>query len=157
MPERRFLEDFLVGQRFESAASYEVEREPMVNFAREFDPQPIHVDEPAAAAELFGGLVASGWLTLAATTRLVLAASPLGATPTVGVGIDNLRFQAPVLAGDVLIAQAEVLEVRASRSHPQRGYLVLRVVTRRRSDGKPVLTQDWTLLVPKRPTGAAIS
>ena len=149
MLERRFLEDFVVGQRFESPASYEVERERMIDFAREFDPQPIHVDEPAAAAELFGGLVASGWLTLAATTRLVLAAAPLGGTPTVGVGIDNLRFLQPVTAGDELTAAAEVLAVRPSRSQPERGYLVLRVVTRRK-DGAPVLTQDWTLLMPRR-------
>jgi len=150
MPERRFLEDFVIGQRFESPASYEVERERMVDFAREFDRQPIHIDEPAAAVELFGGLVASGWLTLAATARLVLAAGPLGATPTVGVSIDNLRFIQPVRAGDRLIAEAEVLDVRASRAHLERGYLVLRIVTRRRSDSEPVLTQDWTLLMPRR-------
>lgn len=92
----------------------------------------------------------SGWHTLGTTTRLVLAESPLGTTPIVGVGIDNLRFLQPVRPGDVLTAQSEVLEVRPSRSHPDRGYLVLRVVTRRRSDGAAVLTQDWTLLLPRR-------
>ena len=78
---------------------------------------------------------------------------PLANGPLVGVAIDNLRFLEPVYAGDILSVEAEVLEVRPSKSKPERGYLVMRVVTRRRNDGKPVLTQDWTLLMPVRPAG----
>jgi acyl dehydratase len=65
------------------------------------------------------------------------------------VGVDNLRYLQPVRAGDRLTAQAEVLSVRPSSSHPARGYLALRVTTTRQ-DGVPVLTQDWTVLVPRR-------
>jgi acyl dehydratase len=148
--ERRFLEDFQPGQRFASPEEHELTTLEVTDFARRYDPQPIHTDPDAAAAGLFGGLVASGWHTLGTTTRLVLSDSPLGATPIVGVGIDNLRFLQPVRPGDVLAVESEVLDVRPSRSHPARGYMVLRVVTRRRSDGEPVLTQDWTLLVPRR-------
>lgn len=121
----------------------------MTAYAQKFDPQPIHVDADAARGELFGGLVASGWLTLGATTRLILESGILGATPLVGVSIDRLRFLAPVRAGDLLTADAEVLELRPSRSHPERGYLVVRVTTSRRPGGDPVLTQAWTLLVPR--------
>ncbi|CAN5758600.1 MaoC family dehydratase [soil metagenome] len=154
MDDRRYLEDFAAGQRFTSSDEYQMATDRMIAYATDYDPQPIHIDAEAAAGELFGGLVASGWQTLGATTRLVLAARPLGSTPLVGVGIDNLRFLAPVRAGDVLTAEAEVLEVRPSRSHPDRGYLVLRVTTRRRQDGEAVLTQDWTLLLPRTPTAA---
>jgi acyl dehydratase len=150
MSDRRYLDDFSVGQRFVSPAEHELTADEIVEYASRYDPQPIHTDPDAAARDLFGGLVASGWHTLGTTTRLVLAESPLGTTPIVGVGIDNLRFLQPVRPGDVLTAQSEVLEVRPSRSHPDRGYLVLRVVTRRRADGAAVLTQDWTLLLPRR-------
>ena len=147
---RRYLEDFAVGQQFSATDEYEMRLEEMTAFAGTYDPQPIHLDPVLAAGEMFAGLVASGWHTLAATTRLVLSARPLGDTPLVGVAIDRLRFLAPVRAGDVLTADATVLDVRQSRSHPERGYLVLRVVTSRRSGAQPVLTQDWTLLVPAR-------
>lgn len=149
--ERRYLEDFEVGQRFDSPGEYLMEQHRAIAYAREFDPQPIHTDPDTAAAELFGGLVVSGWHSLGATTRLVLGARPLGSTPLVGVGIDNLRFLKPVRPGDVLTARAEVIAVRPSESHAERGYLVLRVTTLRRPDDEPVLTQDWTLLLPRRP------
>jgi acyl dehydratase len=148
--DRRYLEDFQAGQRFEAPDVYLVTNERAVEFAREFDPQPIHIDAETAAGDVFGGLVASGWHTLGATARLIVQARPLGATPIVGTGIDNLRFVQPVRSGDVLAAEAEVLDVHPSGSRPDRGYLVLRVVTRRRSDGAIVLTQDWTLIVPRR-------
>jgi acyl dehydratase len=81
--------------------------------------------------------------------RLIVRADLFGGAPVVGVGVDNLRYLQPVRAGDRLTAQAEVLSVRPSASHPDRGYLTLRVTTTR-EDGVPVLTQDWTVLVPRR-------
>jgi acyl dehydratase len=150
--ERRYLDDFSVGQRFAPDGEYTMNLAEMTAYARQFDPQTIHIDEEAARDELYGGLIASGWMTLGVTTRLMVDGNVLGGTPVVGVAIDNLRFLQPVYAGDVLGAEAEVLEVRQSKSKPDRGYVVMRVVTRRRNDGKPVLTQDWTLLVP-RPQG----
>jgi acyl dehydratase len=148
--DRRYLEDFEVGQRFISPGEYEMDMGEMTSYARKFDPQTIHTDAEAALDELYGGLIASGWMTLGVTTRLMVQGRLLGSTPVVGVSIDNLRFLKPVQAGDVLTAEADVLEVRPSKSKPDRGYLVLRVVTRRKRDGGPVLTQDWTLLMPRR-------
>lgn len=145
----RRLEDFSVGQRFESAGEYEMTPERMEAYAAEYDPQPIHLDPEAAAREMFGGIVASGWHGLSATMRLMVESDLFAGGPVVGVGIDRLRFLQPIRAGDRLRAEAEVLEVRPSRSHADRGYLVLRITTRR-SDDTPVLTQDWTLLVPRR-------
>jgi acyl dehydratase len=157
MTERRYLEDFAVGQRLVMPGNYEMQLDEMTTYARQFDPQVIHTDAEGARGELYGGLIASGWMTLGVTTRLMVQGGLLGRTPIVGVGIDNLRFLQPVRAGDVLAAEAEVLEVRPSKSKPERGYLLLRVVTRRQPDAAPVLTQDWTLLMPRRerPPGGA--
>jgi acyl dehydratase len=148
--DRRYLEDFSVGRRFTPPGEYVMQLDEMTRYAREFDPQVIHTDEAGARRELYGQIIASGWMTLGVTTRLMVQSRVLGTTPVVGVAIDNLRFLQPVHAGDVLRVEAEVLEVRPSQSKPERGYLVMRVVTRRRNDGKPVLTQDWTLLMPRR-------
>jgi acyl dehydratase len=145
----RYLEDFTVGQVLEPTDEYEMTAERVAAYASEYDPQPIHLDPDAAAHEMFGGIVASGWHSLSVTMRLVVLSQPLGGDPMVGIAIDNLRFLAAVRVGDRLRAQAEVLEVRRSKSQPRRGYLVLRITTRNQ-DGTPVLTQDWTLLVPLR-------
>jgi acyl dehydratase len=148
--DRRYLEDFTVGQRFEPPAEYVMNLDEMKRYAREFDPQVIHTDDNGARDELYGHVIASGWMTLGVTTRLMVQSRIVGSTPLVGVSINNLRFLEPVNAGDVLSVEAEVLEVRPSKSKPERGYVVMRVVTRRHNDGKPVLTQDWTLLMPRR-------
>ena len=148
--DRRYLEDFTAGQRFEPPGEYVMQLDEMKRYAREFDPQVIHTDDNGARDELYGQIIASGWMTLGVTTRLMVLARIVGSTPLVGVSINNLRFLEPVNAGDVLSVEAEVLEVRPSKSKPERGYMVMRVVTRRHSDGKPVLIQDWTLLMPRR-------
>jgi acyl dehydratase len=145
----RFLEDFAVGELIESGEEYEITPERLAAYAAEYDPQLIHLDAPAAEREMFGGIVASGWHSLSVTMRLMVRSRLLAGGPIVGIGIDGLRFLQPVRPGDRLRARAEVLEIRPSRSHPDRGYLVLRITTLRH-DGVPVLTQDWTLLVPRR-------
>jgi acyl dehydratase len=146
----RYLEDFTVGEVVAPAEEYEITPEGLAAYAAEYDPQPIHLDEQAAAGEMFGGIVASGWHSLSATMRLMVRSRFLGDGPVVGVSIDHLRFLKPVRADDRLRAEAEVLEVRPSRSDTRRGYLLVRITTRRQ-DGEPVLTQEWTLLVPRRP------
>src|SRR4051794_3765494 len=124
--------------------------ERIAAFASEYDPQPIHLDAAAAHESMFGGIIASGWHSLSATMRLMVRSNIFDGAPVVGVGVDNLRYLKPVRAGDRLRARAEVLETRPSCSTPNRGYLVLRVVTTRANEG-PVLTQEWTVLVPRRP------
>ena len=149
MDDRRYLEDFSPSERFEAPGDYAMTPERVRMFAESYDPQPIHLDEAVSRNELFGGLVASGWHSLSATMRLIVDARLLGDTPLVGVGIENLRYVAPVRPGDTLRAAAEVLEVRASESRPERGFMRLRVTTSNQH-GQQVLTQDWTLLVPRR-------
>jgi len=145
----KFLEDFTVGEVIESVEEYEMTPERIAAFASEYDPQPIHLDPAVAVNSMFGGIIASGWHSLSATMRLMVRSNIFDGAPVVGVGVDHLRYLKPVRAGDRLRARAEVLETRTSSSTPERGYLVLRVVTTR-ADKQEVLTQEWTVLVPRR-------
>ena len=147
---RRYLDDFAAGDRLAIPGEYEMTPQRVHDFATEYDPQPIHLDPTAATGEFFGRLVASGWHGLSATARLMVEGRPLGDTPLIGVSIDGLRFVAPVLPGDTLRVEAEVLDARPSTSKPDRGFMGIRVVTLNQH-GEPVLTQDWTLLLPRRP------
>lgn len=144
-----YLEDFAVGETIEAPDSYEMTDERIAEYAAQYDPQPIHLDPQAAEAGLFGGIIASGWHTLSATMRLMVGSPLFDAGAIVGVGVDRLRYLKPVKAGDMLSARAKVLEVRPSESHPERGYLVLHITTTR-AGGEPVITQEWTVLVPRR-------
>ena len=145
----RYLDDFAVGEIIESTEEYEMTPANIHDFASQFDPQPIHLDPDGAAREIFGGVIASGWHSLSATMRLMVRSNIFAGAPVIGVGVDKLRYLRPVRAGDRLRARAEVLQIRNSRSHPDRGYLVLRITTSRGDE--QVLTQDWTVLVPRRP------
>src|SRR5476649_2035849 len=80
----RYFEDVAVGERTRTG-SYTFERNSIVEFARLYDPQPMHLDEEAAKASFFGRLVASGWQTLGVTMRLMVEAKPLGTTPLIGL------------------------------------------------------------------------
>jgi acyl dehydratase len=147
----RFFEDFAIGEVVASNETYEMTAERIHEYAGEFDPQPIHLDPDAATAGFFGGIIASGWHTLSATMRLMVRANLFAGAPVIGVGVDNLRYLAPVRPGDLLTASAEVIELRPSEKNPDRGYLRLRVVTTRVQDQAEVITQEWTVLVPRRP------
>jgi acyl dehydratase len=150
----RHLEDFTVGEVIQAKETFEMTPERIAAFATEFDPQPIHLDPAAAAESMFGGLIASGWHSLTATMRLIVRSNIFDGAPVVGVGIDNLRYLKPVYPGDVLRAEAEVLETRPSASKPHRGYLRLQIRTYRQN-GEQVLTQDWLVLAPRRPSGGS--
>jgi acyl dehydratase len=74
----------------------------VIDFAAEFDPQPMHTDPEAARSTFFKGLVASGWHVLALTMRLIVEAKPLGNIPLIGVEISNIYFRRPVPPDAVL-------------------------------------------------------
>ncbi|MGH7210396.1 MAG: MaoC family dehydratase [Acetobacteraceae bacterium] len=142
-----FFEDLTPGRSFRSGARPVTARE-ITDFAAQFDPQPFHLDEAAARGTLFGGLVASGWHTAALTMRLLVDGFPV-AGGIVGLGVDELRWPAPVRPDDVLHAEIEVLEARPSRSRPNAGLVKLRVTTRRQ-DGQAVQVIMPNLIVPRR-------
>jgi acyl dehydratase len=98
-----------------------VTREEIIAFAREFDPQPFHTDEAAARQTIYGGLIASGWHTIALYMRLMWD-SYLKDTASLGSpGVDEVRWLKPVRPGDTLRARFTVLEAVPSRSKPDRG------------------------------------
>jgi acyl dehydratase len=146
----RYLEDFVAGQKF-SSGSLRVEKERMTSFAAEFDPQPFHLSDETARDTIFGGLVASGWYTAAATMRLLVDSELKVAGGLVGAGFDELRWPRPVRSGDLLRLESEVLEVRPSRSRPDRGLIKVRTTTSNQ-EGQPVQILVANLVVPRRPS-----
>ena len=111
------FEDFTLGRTF-AGGPYCVTKDEIVEFAREFDPQPHHLDEDAAKHSLLGGLAASGWHTCAMTMRMFADAVIARAEARGGIGSPEGRWMKPVRPGDVLRLEAEVIEIKASASKP---------------------------------------
>ena len=145
-----YFEDLSVGQTF-GTGTVPVEPETLKASAAEFDPQPFHLDEDAARASFFGGLVASGWHTAALTMKLLVGGELQVVGGLIGLGVEELRWPRPVHPGDVLGVRCEVLDVRPSKSQPDRGLVRVRNTTLNQ-DGEPVMVQVVTLIVPRRPS-----
>ena len=117
---RRYFEDFSAGQVYQ-VGSIAVSTDDILAFARQFDPQPFHLDPVAARDTIYGGLIASGLHTLSLFAKLFVEGL-LNSTPSLGSpGFDQLRWPAPVRPDDLLRARWTVLECRVSRSKPDRG------------------------------------
>jgi acyl dehydratase len=115
-----YLDDFAPGQVRESPPRT-LTKEEIVAFARNYDPQPFHIDEAAANSSVFGGLIASGWQTTAIMMRL-LWDTFLKDTASLGSpGSDEIRWLKPVRPGDTVRARFTIVEVLPSRSKPDRG------------------------------------
>lgn len=147
----RYLEDFTVGQKH-LTGSIRVDAEAIKAFAAQFDPQPFHLDEEGARGSLFDGLAASGWHTAALTMRLLVDSDMKPAGGIIGTRADELKWPRPVRRGDDLHVEAEVLEVRPSRSRPGEGYVKVRSTTINQH-GQPVQLLVMNLLVQARPAG----
>lgn len=137
---RYFWEDFPVGQRIQHGGM-PVSHEAVLEFARQFDPQPFHLDEEAARAGLFGGLCASGWHTCAMAMRMMCDAYLLESASLGSPGIDQLRWLKPVFPGDMLSLHMEVLEARPMASKPHVGLVKSRWEIHNQH-GEPVLTME---------------
>jgi len=116
----RFLDDFTPGQRFRTGGITLTEAE-IIDFAWRYDPQPFHLDTGAAERSPYGGLIASGFQSLALCFRLFIQSGMLAESSMGSPGIDELRWLAPVRPDDTLHCAVEVLEVRPSSSKPDRG------------------------------------
>ena len=116
-----FFEDFSVGMEREFG-SVEMTKEAIIDFARQFDPQPFHIDEEAAKQSPYGGLIASGWHTSAAVMRILVDESLGKKSGSLGSGgVDELRWLKPVRPGDTIRVRSRIFEVRESASRPDRG------------------------------------
>ena len=127
-----YLEDFHVGLRT-SGGSHSLDVAQIKAFAGEFDPQPFHLDEAAADKSIFGGLCASGWHTAALTMKLITQVKPPIAGGIIGAGAE-LNWPTPARPGDVLRVECEALEVRPSRSKPDRGIVLMQIRTLNQHD-----------------------
>jgi acyl dehydratase len=148
----RHYEDFKVGDRFTSGTMTVTEAD-IVGFARQWDPQPFHVDAELARQSAFGGLIASGLHTMAITLRLWLDLGILRACSLGSPGLAEVRFARPVRPGDTLHVVTDIVELRASASRSDRGIARIRQATINQR-GEPVMEQETTVFLKRRPATA---
>ncbi|HQT64181.1 MAG: hypothetical protein B7Z75_09130 [Acidocella sp. 20-57-95] len=148
MTDYKYFEDFAVGQSTETP-SVEMTEAEIIEFAKQFDPQPMHID-PVAAQHITGGLIASGWHTASMTMRLLVTAANYHPAPgTVGLGFEHLKWMKSVRPGDKIRLRLDVLGVRDSSSKPGWG-IVTNLFTTFNQHDEPVQEMKTSIIVPKR-------
>ena len=143
-----YLEDADVGT-IRKAGPHLVSKEEIIQFAKQYDPVPRHVDEEAAARSILGGLTASSAHTFSLYVLLTTRLQP-GLHLLAGMGFDELRLPNPVRPGDELDLESIVLEKRESKSKPERGFMRTQARLRNQK-GAIVLQCINNLLVARRP------
>lgn len=126
--------------------AYEVTREEILSFGRQYDPQPFHTDPEAASESMFGELVASGWHTAAMTMRLLVDNYLLESGAMGSPGLESLRWQQPVRPGDVLSVETEVADKETWDDHRGVVYTDTRTVNQ---DEETVQTMTAMVLFPR--------
>jgi len=151
----RYFEDYLPGSIYEYG-SIRVEQEEMIAFAKRFDPQDFHTDPEAAGRTIFGGLIASGWLTASLMMRLYADYYLSSVASLSSPGVDELRWHQPVRPDDVLSLRVTVTDAVRSRSKPDRGILhsYIEVLNQ---DGKVVLSMKAVNMIRCRNVPTAIT
>jgi acyl dehydratase len=148
----RYYEDFKIGDRFVSGGMTMTEA-GIIGFARQWDPQPFHIDAEFAKRWSFGGLIASGLHTMAVTLRLWLDLGILRSCSLGSPGIGEVQFPRPVRPGDTLRVVTDIVELRLSSSKPDRGVARIRQVTINQRD-EPVMEQETVVFLKRRPVPA---
>ena len=145
-----WFDDIVLGSRCKSE-TVQITETDIKRFAIEFDPQPMHLDEAAAAKTVFKGLAASGWHTAAIAMSLATKARPrpLGPHPLVGIGVDELRWLMPVRPGDILHLEGEIVGLTRSKTKPQGTVLIK--WTLYKQTGEAVYTFTPIAICPTRP------
>jgi acyl dehydratase len=145
----RTFEDFTEGLET-PLEPYTADRDEMIAFAREFDPQPFHLDDAAGGAnELVGSLTASGWHTCSMLMKMMAEGFLLDSTSQGSPGVDFVKWRAPVRPGDRLTGTARVLSRRLSAKRPTLGIAKIGVALENQ-EGVTVLESEYTLLVLTR-------
>ncbi len=119
------FEDFTPGRQFPLGPKL-VTAEEIIEFASEFDPQPMHLSEEAGKASILGGLAASGWHTCGMLMRMTVDSYISGSPSQAGLSVDVVEWKKPVLAGDTLSGTTTVIEQRVSKTRPGMGVVKLR-------------------------------
>lgn len=145
---RYFFEDFKIGDRWEFG-SWTPTKDEIVAFAEHWDPQPIHIDEAAAADSPFGGLIASGWQTTMECARLFIGQLMRHTAGLASPGLEDIRWHKPVRPGDEITSTAEVYFVEESKSRPDRGKVGI-AISGLDATGQPVMTTRGIFFIKKR-------
>jgi acyl dehydratase len=144
-----YFEDLAAGQVREFGGRT-LSREEIVDFARQFDPQPFHLDEERARESIYGGLIASGWHTIALCMRMLVDGFVNDSVSLGSPGADEIRWLKPVRPGDTVRLRVTCVETKASESRPDRGLARFRYeVTNQR--GELVMTMKGAGLFGRRP------
>jgi acyl dehydratase len=143
-----YFEDFPVGEVFEYGDRL-VTAEEIVEFARQFDPQPFHLDEAAARGTQAGGLIASGWQTACLLMRMSCDGFVLRTASQGAPGMEELNWVKPVRPGDRLRARRTTLSARVSRSRPEIGLVGFQFEVLNQ-DGETVMTQKNVMMIRRR-------
>jgi acyl dehydratase len=142
----RYAEDYLVGQVFD-VGDYALTKEEIISFAQSWDPQPFHLDESAAAATIFGGLIASGWHVALIMMRMMLRSGFISPETSLGSpGHEGLKWLLPVRPGDRLSGTVTVTGVRTSRSRPEIGFIASVASLRNQSDEEVYWLQSTAII-----------
>jgi acyl dehydratase len=147
-----YFEDLKVGTR-RSLGKHTFGRDEVLEFAGKYDPQPFHVDEAAAEASIFGGLIASGWHTCSVMMKLLVTQVLHDSSSMGSPGIDEIRWLKPVRVGDTLEVFLVIEGARASNSKPDRGLLVM-CWEGFNQDGEQVVYVRSKLLMGRRPVSS---
>jgi acyl dehydratase len=142
-----FFEDFYVGRQF-ATEPVTLSEDEIIAFAQKYDPQPIHVDPAVATTSVYGGLIASGFQTIAVAAGQWLRTGQQVGTGLGGPGLRDIRWLAPVRPGDVLHTTLEVIGARISRSKPDRG--ILHMAYTMRNDSETVVTFTVIVMMKRR-------
>jgi acyl dehydratase len=145
----RYLEDFTPGEVIELGSKMVSEAE-ILAFAREFDPQPFHIDPARARESIYGGIIASGWHTIAIFMRLAVDGLFNDTASMGSPGVNEIRWLRPVRPGDTLRARLTVVELIPSRSRPDRGTMrsLAEVFN---GQGERVLSMEVLGIIGRRP------
>lgn len=146
-----YFEDFSIGQTYETGGAT-LDEAAIIDFARSYDPQYFHLDAEAAKGSMFGGLIASGFQTLATSFRLFADLGLMRASGMGGPAMDEVRWLRPVRPGDRLSVTVTVREANPSRSRPDRGSVRWGFETKNQA-GETVLTALITSILARRPAG----
>lgn len=146
-----FWEDFKTGEAH-VMGSHTFTAEEIISFAKQFDPQPIHVDPEAAKASFFGGLIASGWHTCAVGMRFAVDTYINAGVSLGSPGLDNIRWLKPVRPGDHITYRRITLSTRPSNSLPGVGLMQGRIEAVNQN-GEIVMTNEGWGLFGRRPSG----
>ncbi len=122
MTEKLHYEDFPEGLVI-PFGTYHLSKEEVITYAREWDPQPFHLDEEAGKNSVLGGLAASGWQSSAILIRLAVNAYANKSAVMASNSMEEIRWVKPVLAGETLTGRATVLSRRVSSKRPEMGIL----------------------------------